>query len=433
MKPTTKMEHEVVELSAKLTPLTTAEINRIKRTSVEHTALYTGKRVKCTECGHVWQQTGLKKQVRCPHCKTLLTLRATKGRKANEVEYAIVLQSCKSWQVARYFRVKWSCPVDGGRQYEIYEVVQHWTRSDGKHVVMARPRFMSFYVDSFCLDKPMSLKRCSDYRFSYRLPYCGVIVRSINPILKRNGFKYGLYGMQPFDLFNLLLTEPFAETLFKAGYGYLLRQLDYESKLHDENYVAASKIVMRNHYPLSRGDVDLWFDMVRDLLELGKDVRNSHFVCPADLKKAHDRAALLVKRKREREAAERRLEQLRKDKKLARSYVRRMKKYFDMKITDGNIVICVLKNLAEFEEEGAAMHHCVFANKYYAKPNSLVMSARVRGKRQETVEVNLKRFELVQSRGVNNSNSKYHEEIVQLVNANMFLIQQLSKVRRNVK
>lgn len=429
MKPTTKIEQEVVELSAKLAPPTLVDIERMKRVGVEHTGLYTGKRVKCTECGHVWQQAGLKRQVRCPHCDSLLKLRATKSKKANEVEYSIILQSSKSWQVARYFRIKWSCPVNGGRTYDVCEVVQHWVRMDGKHVVMARPRYMSFYVDSFCLDKPMSPKRCSSYRFSYRLPYWGVIVKSVNPILKRNGFKCDLYGMQPFDLFQLLLTEPFAETLFKRGHGYLLRQLDYESKLHDEDYMAAAKIVLRNHYSLSKDEAGLWYDMVKNLLVLDKDIRNRHYVCPADLKAAHDRAKVLVDRKREREAAERRKEQLRKDKKLARSYTRRMKKYFGMNITDGNIVICVLKNLAEFEAEGAAMHHCVFANKYYAKPNSLVMSAKVDGKRQETIEVNLKRFELVQSRGVNNMNSEYHDRIVDLVNANMFLIQQLSRAR----
>ena len=432
MKPKTKAEHEVVELSAKLTPPTSADIKRAKRTGVYHFALYSGKRVKCVDCGHEWQQLGLKEQVRCPHCLTLLKVKSTRAKKHKEVEYFIILQSVKAWQVTRYFRIECWCHVKGGRKYEIHEVVQHWIRMDGKHIVMARPRYMSWYLDSFCLDKPMSIKGNINDN-TYRLPFGCVINKSINPVIKRNGFKSNLYGMQPYDLFYLILTLPFAETLLKAGYGYLLRQLDCDYKLSDDDFISAARIVIRNHYQLDRANVGLWVDMVGNLQRLGRDVRNRHYVCPDDLKAAHDRSIELVKRMRERERAEEVAEQLRKDKKLARSYTRRMKKYFGMVISDGNIVITVLKNLAEFEEEGRMMHHCVFENKYFAKRDSLVMSAKVDGMRQETVEVSLKRFTLIQSRGVNNQNSKYHDEIVSLVNANMPQIRKLANSKRRAK
>ena len=45
------------------------------------------------------------------------------------------------------------------------------------------------------------------------------------------------------------------------------------------------------------------------------------------------------------------------------------------------------------------MHHCVFTNEYYLKADSLILSATIDGKRIETIEVSLKRMEVVQSRG----------------------------------
>ena len=65
------------------------------------------------------------------------------------------------------------------------------------------------------------------------------------------------------------------------------------------------------------------------------------------------------------------------------------------------------------------MHHCVFACAYYLKPNSLIFSATIGGKRVETVEVALDTLEVVQSRGVYNSQTKYHDNIVTLVRRNI--------------
>lgn len=68
------------------------------------------------------------------------------------------------------------------------------------------------------------------------------------------------------------------------------------------------------------------------------------------------------------------------------------------------------------------MHHCVWANAYYLKENSLILSATIDRQRIETVEVDLQTLKVVQSRGVCNSNTEYHDRIVNLVNSNMDLI-----------
>ena len=70
------------------------------------------------------------------------------------------------------------------------------------------------------------------------------------------------------------------------------------------------------------------------------------------------------------------------------------------------------------------MHHCVFANGYWKRSDCLILSARIGDKRIETIEVNLETFDVVQSRGVCNNNTEYHERIIQLVKKNINLIRQ---------
>ena len=99
-------------------------------------------------------------------------------------------------------------------------------------------------------------------------------------------------------------------------------------------------------------------------------------------------------------------------------------KFFGIRFTDGTIQVHVLESVQEFLEEGVTMHHCVFDNAYYLKENSLILSATIEGRRIETVEVNLDTLKVVQSRGVCNKNTEYHDQIVSLVNANCKLIRQ---------
>ena len=53
----------------------------------------------------------------------------------------------------------------------------------------------------------------------------------------------------------------------------------------------------------------------------------------------------------------------------------------------------------------------------------MILSATIEGKRIETIEVSLKTLKVVQSRGVYNKNTEYHEQIINLVNQNMGMIQ----------
>ena len=84
-----------------------------------------------------------------------------------------------------------------------------------------------------------------------------------------------------------------------------------------------------------------------------------------------------------------------------------------------------MESVTQFYQEGKVMHHCVYQNGYYRRPECLILSAKdTAGKRLETIEVNLKTLDIVQSRAVCNGVSEYHDQIVKLVKKNMNLIRQ---------
>ena len=88
--------------------------------------------------------------------------------------------------------------------------------------------------------------------------------------------------------------------------------------------------------------------------------------------------------------------------------------------TDNLILVKVIESVAEMQLEGKLMHHCV--GSYHKRTDSLILSATIDGKRIETVEVSLTTFKVVQSRGVCNSNTEYHDRIISLVESNAELI-----------
>ena len=98
-------------------------------------------------------------------------------------------------------------------------------------------------------------------------------------------------------------------------------------------------------------------------------------------------------------------------------------RFFGIEFSDGLIQVRVLESVEEIMQEGDALHHCVFTNSYHLKVDSLILSACINGQRVETIEVSISRLQVLQSRGLCNGNTKYHERIIKLVNNNIPLIQ----------
>lgn len=421
MKPRTKIQKEVMHLSKRLPKITEVQRQYAFHHSFEHIGRRSAKGIiTCGECGHQWQGNGALADAlcgcTCPHCGMELKVHTTRKRVFKENEYFSIITACKGYQVIRFFFAKAYYKIGQAAEYSIYEVAQRWIAPNGKFETIAKLRGISFiYYDLWQEYSPMEIRR--NHHVYDITPACTYPRVRIIPELKRNGFKGEFHNLQPFELFCELLKNNQAETLIKTGqYSLLSYFIRYSSK-SIATYWNAIRIATRSKYIVE--DAGIWCDYIDLLRYFNKDTNNPKYICPADLKAEHDR---LVQKKTERLERERIEQQKHKALENERKFQELKAKFFGISFTDGTIQVRVLESVAEFLEEGTAMHHCVFTNTYYLKPDSLILSACIDGKRIETIEVSLKTLKVLQSRGVCNQNTEYHDRIIELVNKNKRLI-----------
>ena len=432
MRPRNKFEKAVLAQSGKLRPLSKAQVKWAFMECIDHFAhrLPSG-RTTCMDCGHSWNMTTPTTYCICPACGAKLQVQQTFVRKVRQKSYFSILTQCGEYQVLRMCLLMVEMEKGCKATPYVWEVGQYWWNAQGRTALVAIQRILGRYLDSFSFSSPMAVRSDNDvYRYVADAPLYPKY--KVIPTLRRNGFTGDFHGIMPTTLITALFSDSRAETLMKSGNTEHLRYFLSNPQALDRCW-NSYKIALRNGYDIT--DISLWCDFVSLLEKLGKDLHNPHFICPADLKAEHDRymekRQALLEREREQERiaweAERleqerkRLEEMEKDKS---EYIRKKSAFLNLVLTDGQITVKVLQSVDEFYEEGKAMHHCVYTNAYYNNENSLILSARIDGKRIETVEVDLQMLKVVQSRGVCNQNTEYHDRIVNLVNNNMNLIRQ---------
>ena len=99
--------------------------------------------------------------------------------------------------------------------------------------------------------------------------------------------------------------------------------------------------------------------------------------------------------------------------------------FFNLFFQRDNITIEPLKSVDDFIEEYDNLKHCVFSSSYHKKDSSLILSAKVNGQRTETVEVDLNKFKVIQSRGKFNKSTEFKTKIRSLINSNMEQIRKI--------
>ena len=421
MKPRNKFEKAVLGQSKHLRPITKQQSKWAFRECIEHFAYRLPKgRTTCMDCGHSWVMDKHRETCTCPHCRAKLQVKETYERKLQQKQYFTILTTCGEFQVLRMFLLIVGMEKGYETQTSIIEIGQYWWNMQGRKTVVAIQRVLGHYVDTFSYYSPMAIR--NDNEAYQHIAYSPIYPKlKVTDILRRNGFKDNFYGIVPTQFIPALLTDSRVETLLKAGRTDHLRYFLGNRRTFEELW-QSYKIAVRNGYEIA--DISLWSDYVDTLRRLGKDIHNPKYLCPTDLKGEHDRRYEELLRQRERKEIEQKQQKAMEDEKRFKEL---KSKFFGICFTDGTIQVHVLESVQEHLEEGVSMHHCVFSNAYYLKEDSLILSATIEGKRIETIEVSLRTLEVVQSRGVCNKNTEYHEQIVNLVNANRGLISRRMK------
>lgn len=418
MKPKNKFQQRVVEASKKLPKLTKEQIQWSYDNVIEHIGRRSDKGIiTCTKCGHSWQ--GISHLIDtltdcdCPNCKAKLKVKTTKKRVFNGSYYMTIVTACEGFQVLRTIMVKCIAKLGKLPEYEHSEVMQRWIAPDGKHATFARLRqtMGTMYYDSWIFHTPLELRQEID---TYNRIYTGVVYprQKLISEIKRTGYKKAFYGQKPLDIFRTLLTDSRAETLLKTGYTKLFKRIMDSGWKNIDKYWQSIRICLRNRYTIK--DATLWCDYIDLLRFFGKDLHNAKYVCPDNLKAEHDRYVI---KKAKADAQEELEKQLEKE----AEYREAKAKFFGLVFSDGVISIRVLESVAEIILEGRLMHHCVGG--YHSKTDSLILSACINGEKIETIEVSLTHLRVIQSRGVCNKNTEYHDQIVNLMNQNIPLIE----------
>ena len=417
MKPKNKFQQQVVEASKTLSAITNEQIQWGYDNAIQYLG-YRSKKgiVTCSKCRHSWQGAGgLITTIlgcNCPNCKSKLTVKATAKRTFNDSYYMTVIDAHKGYQVLRTIMLGYTSKIGELPKYNASEVMQRWIAYDGKYCTFAKLRqtMGTMYYDSWIFHTSLELRQEIDV---YNRIYTGTVYpkQKLIPELKRTGYKKVLYNQKPLDLFRILLTDSKAETLIKTKQAKLLKRILDSGWKNIDNYWQSIRICIRNNYTIK--DATLWCDYIDLLRVFGKDLHNARYVCPDNLKAEHDRYVI---KKAKADA------QLEIEKQLAKedSFKEAKAKFFGLIFSDGLISVRVLESVAEIISEGKAMHHCV--SSYHSKEDSLILSACIDGKRIETIEVSISQLKVIQSRGICNKNTKYHNQIINLVEQNIPLI-----------
>ena len=418
MKPRNKFEKAVLSESKHLRPITKAQSKWAFRECIDHFAYRLSKgRTTCMDCGHSWAMEKPTDTCTCPHCRARLQVRTTFERKIRQKQYFTILTTCGEYQVLRMFLL--SVEMEKGCKASLYtiEIGQYWWNSQGRKTIIAIQRVLGRYIDTFSYCSPMAVRNDNE---AYRhISYSPIYPKfKTTEAFRRNGFRDDFHDIAPTVLIPALLSDSRAETLMKAGRTEHLKYFLDNSRTFDACW-QSYKIATRNGYEIE--DISLWCDYVDMLRRLGKDIHSPKYVCLTDLHREHDLRQSELRKQREKEEKAKILKKAMEDEKCFHEL---KSKFFGISFTDGTIQVHVLESVQEYLDEGVAMHHCVFDNAYYLKENSLILSATIEGKRIETIEVNLDTLKVMQSRGVCNKNTEYHEQIVNLVNANRKLIRQ---------
>lgn len=420
MKPRNKKQQHIVELSGRLRPLTTAQKQWAFSHTIDHYAyrLKSGKAV-CMDCGHEWQEVGFG-IYRCPNCGEKVEIRNTKERVRQDKSYFNVITTMEDYQVVRMFLMIVEMRKGMKAKPAYLEIGSYWIDPKGKTTVVGLQRTLGPYIDSFAFGSPLEIRRDNEafQRISDEWVYPRI---KVTDTIKRNGFKGSCHHIHPVTLFQELLTNPKAETLMKANEIELLRYLCARPtcKADIETYWNTIKIANRNGYKVK--DSQMWMDYIKMLERCGKDIQSPKYICPANLQEAHDH---YMRKVHILEDKKKRAEDIRKAQEREASFKKQKEKFFGIRINDGEIEVKVLKSVEEYRREAESQHICLFSAEYDRRENSLIFSARINGRIIETIEVDLKTIRVVQSRGVCNQNTEYHDRIVSLINANAHLIKE---------
>lgn len=436
MKPKTKIQVRVMGLSMALPKITLQHKKWSKKLHDKYVTKSYSK-LYCLECNHSWKDelpdwTLKVMEHKCPSCKSELKS-IDNAPKFSKYDVFSIITVVEEFQVIRYFTVWKYMSKTELPKYSITETFQEWnTFKEKSKIIVVGLNKTSFnhngdgfsYGTNFDIKNPYNYWGSYEYNVHPSEVYPGAIVL---PKIHRNGFIGDFHNCSPRNLFECTLKYSIPETLLKLNKSKLLFHYIHNRADEIEKYWSQIKICLKHEYQIE--DYSLWYDYIEMLVYFKKDINNPKFICPLNLKEAHNEWMIKKRINDERkEAIRNEQEKIKNEKRreMEAMAISLKKKYFkDFTFSDKLITFKVLLKASDFKEEGKKLDHCVYESNYHKKKDSLILSARINDEPIETIEVILSQLKISQARGYDNEPSKYHDRIVKLVEKQLPKIQQL--------
>ena len=352
----------------------------------------------------------------CPRKRELKRAVKNLQNETPNTYYHVIAEVKGGYQVFRFFRIR----IYKRKPTDIWETQQIWY-AQGRELVISRQRTMGIYYDCYIKNSDLELRH--NYRnFAYNtanmLPISTSECKSLLPMFDEEEVNRigSLYSVA--KKYKMFCASPYMETLYfqhREVFEKFLDKVQLNDILENEKEI---KVALRHHYKFE--DVSIWTDTMKLAKHFGIETRNPFYCAPLNLDVLHNS---LLKRKAKEEAAK----EIEKLAEFEGAYYKHIKPYLDILLKGANVVIVPLKSVKEVYFEGKMMHHCVYECKYWKKNDTLLLSAQVDGKHVETIEFNLKSLKVAQSRGLQNKQTEYHEEILALMKANAKNIKKLTR------
>lgn len=423
----TKANTMAYEASKTLKPITRSQ-RLYGEKHIGSVAVKRYRKLYCSDCGSLLDNIPLEITVlndcKCGNCGAKLNEIVT-GTARKSIYYDIVTTH-KGLQVIRHFVCEKISKAGQPAKYFTFEAAQNWIDEKGNQSNIARS-VNAFSYDGWIASSEMKLKRnsyCSyGGYYNEKFDIYGFVQfprQSFIPLLKKYGAKKTIGTPSKFCV-ELIKNRKF-ENLLKLGQIEIIEDFQ-RNKERIERWYNNILIAVKHGFKID--DIRLYTDYLDNLAELGLDTHSPKYLYPENLTEAHEKCLAKIERIRRMKKA---LEIQNRIQEEEKTFGKRIAKFIGLCIVGNGIEIKPLESVFDFFKEGEAMHHCVYTNGYYKNKNSLILSAKdTKGKRIETIEVDLKKFSVVQSRGVCNKNTERHEEILELMNENMKLIKKYNK------
>lgn len=495
MKRLSKIEKEVMAIHDARCPETpntfTQSFADWADATMEHYAFRMhGNMVWCSHCGHEYREENRKEHDRsvCPHCGREVGISSRHITKYDNMQYLMDAHYVGDWQIIDVFLMQFyshrpDYKMDVGfipfvPQTSLTKVFERYFNvKTHKQVCLSRGikgfsawRTIPFKTDDYatqwymqdCACKTREVKlEFSPKPVRPRFAYCKTSWYDewfmnnlyphyqIHPIFRRMGLNKvrKIFANDKNNNASGLLDTATAllgkngnciETLLKLGDKHMARYAVLTDSDKVAKYWKQYLIAHRHGFKFSSNRVIRdWFDQINELEYLGMDINSPKYIAPTDFKASHQQIVAMANNKRERERRKAEMARMRaeieRNKIEVEKFYKRLTKYFGLEFSNENLVVFPLKSPQEYTEEGAKMHHCV-GGYWKGHDDSLILTARNKtdGKRVETIEVNTKSWTIIQSRGADNNPTEHHDEIINLINANMDSIKAVSRSRKAV-